>query len=71
MIKDSVRDSGGSLSHHHGIGKKNSYKYGKIISSVSKDLLKVMKHKVDPKNIFAAGNLVYNEDEQKSLVAKL
>lgn len=64
-------NAGGSLSHHHGIGKKNSYKYGKIISNVSKDLLKVMKDKVDPKNVFAAGNLVYNEDEHKSLMAKL
>jgi alkyldihydroxyacetonephosphate synthase len=70
VVKDAVKKSGGSLSHHHGIGKKNAYKYGKIMSNVSKEMLMSLKERIDPKNVFAAGNLIYN-DREKLLKAKM
>lgn len=71
VVKDSVKKSGGSLSHHHGIGKKNALKYSKGLSSVSKEMLRSLKQKIDPKNIFAVGNLIYNESEMENLKSKL
>lgn len=65
IVKDSVRSSGGSLSHHHGIGKKNCLKFSKGLSSVGKEMLTCLKKKIDPKNIFAAGNLIYNVNDDK------
>lgn len=70
VVKDAVRKCGGSLSHHHGIGKKNALKYEKGLSNVSKEMLRCLKEKIDPKNVFAAGNLIYTESE-KLLVPKL
>lgn len=70
IVKDAVRQSGGSLSHHHGIGKKNALKFSKGLSEVSKDMLRCLKEKIDPKNIFAAGNLIYNVND-KNLSSKL
>lgn len=67
LIKETVRQSGGSLSHHHGIGKKNTFRFGKALPDVSKEILWSLKRKIDPKNIFAAGNLVFSEDLQSKL----
>jgi alkyldihydroxyacetonephosphate synthase len=71
ILKDTVNKSGGSLSHHHGIGKKNALKYGKFVSNVSKKMLMSLKKRVDPKNIFAAGNLGLNFDEDHEILSKL
>lgn len=67
LVKETVRSSGGSLSHHHGIGKKNSVMYGKVTSNVGKEMMRSLKGKVDPKNIFAAGNLIYQENLSSKL----
>jgi alkyldihydroxyacetonephosphate synthase len=67
VVKETVRSCGGSLSHHHGIGKKNSIMYDKVTSSVGKEMMRSLKEKIDPKNVFAAGNLIY----QQKLNAKL
>lgn len=70
-IKDAVQRFGGSLSHHHGIGKKNAEKYSKGLSNVSKEMLRTVKKTIDPKNIFAAGNLIYSENETQNVASKL
>lgn len=66
-VKQTVKSCGGSLSHHHGIGKKNSVMYGKVTSSVGKEMMRSLKEKIDPKNIFAAGNLIFQESFQAKL----
>lgn len=70
MLKDVIRANGGTLSHHHGIGKKNASRYGAAISEVGVNVFKAVKKEVDPNNIFAVGNLVLNEEENQ-LSAKL
>lgn len=70
-IKDAVQKFGGSLSHHHGIGKKNAAKYSKVLSKAGKDMLRSVKEKIDPKNIFAAANLIYSENETEKVSSKL
>jgi alkyldihydroxyacetonephosphate synthase len=59
QIKQTITTFGGSLSHHHGIGKKNNVMYSKVTSSVGKKIMRSLKEKIDPKNVFAAGNLIY------------
>jgi alkyldihydroxyacetonephosphate synthase len=61
QIKETVINMGGSLSHHHGIGKRESKTYGKVTSNVTKEILKGLKTKIDPKNVFAAGNLIFQQ----------
>jgi alkyldihydroxyacetonephosphate synthase len=48
---------GGSLSHHHGIGKLRKGMITDAIAPTGVAMLKAMKHAIDPQNIFAAGNL--------------
>ena len=67
LVKETVSSCGGSLSHHHGIGKKNSVMYDKVSSNVGKEMMRSLKERVDPKNVFAAGNLIY----QAKVSAKL
>lgn len=69
-IKDTLILSGASLSHHHGIGKRGQDKFIKNMSNSSKTVLKAIKRDIDPKNVFAAGNLIFNEGCD-DLVSKL
>lgn len=60
-IEESAREEilacGGSLSHHHGIGKMRAKFYPKAVGEASLSLYRATKNHLDPKNIFAAGNL--------------
>lgn len=64
-IENSARDEilacGGSLSHHHGVGKLRSRWYPQTVGAVGVDLYKAAKAELDPKNIFAIGNLLPEE----------
>lgn len=53
---------GGSISHHHGVGKVRARWYKQSVSKVGVDLFKSAKIELDPKNIFATGNLLTAED---------
>ncbi|XP_067932186.1 alkyldihydroxyacetonephosphate synthase, peroxisomal-like [Watersipora subatra] len=60
-IENSARDeviaNGGSLSHHHGVGKIRQKWYTDTVSLVGRGALEAVKSHLDPQNIFAAGNL--------------
>ncbi|XP_014211705.1 alkyldihydroxyacetonephosphate synthase-like [Copidosoma floridanum] len=60
-IEESAREEilacGGSLSHHHGIGKMRARFYSEVVGEASISLYKATKNHLDPKNIFATGNL--------------
>ena len=47
---------GGSLSHHHGIGKLGQHFMTNIMSQAGLDMQKALKNAVDPQNIFGTGN---------------
>ncbi|XP_017468452.1 PREDICTED: alkyldihydroxyacetonephosphate synthase [Rhagoletis zephyria] len=68
--RDEILASGGSLSHHHGVGKIRSKWYEKTVSSTGSALYLAAKRQLDPKNIFAAGNLLteqkWQEESQRS-----
>jgi alkyldihydroxyacetonephosphate synthase len=60
-LLDVIHSSGGSLSHHHGIGKKLKNRYEKTVNNVEMKMLKAIKKEVDPKNIFAVSNLLSDD----------
>lgn len=67
--RDEILSSGGSLSHHHGVGKLRSRWYPRTVGDVGVGLYRAAKRELDPKNIFAAGNLLpqherHEQDEQ-------
>lgn len=68
LIK-TITNSGGSLSHHHGIGKKCKAKYLHFLSPVERKFLHAAKKELDPKNIFGNGNLI--QEDQQEIMSKL
>ncbi|CAM9110256.1 unnamed protein product, partial [Hapterophycus canaliculatus] len=54
--RDEILSAGGSLSHHHGIGKSRAGFLSRISSPVMIDLVRGMKRALDPRNILGARN---------------
>lgn len=57
VAREEILANGGSLSHHHGIGKLRSCFYADAVGKVGVSLYRAAKAHLDPHNIFAAGNL--------------
>lgn len=61
-VEDAARDevlaNGGSLSHHHGIGKLRKKWLPGTVSNVGIDVMKGIKKSLDPNNIFGSDNLI-------------
>lgn len=60
-IRARVLSEGGSVSHHHGIGKLRKEFHGKFLSPAHIAILKEIKKTADPKNIFAIANNIFGE----------
>lgn len=56
--RDEIIASGGSISHHHGVGKLRKKWYPATVSDVGVALFKAAKKELDPDNVFATDNLV-------------
>ena len=56
--RDEIIANGGSISHHHGVGKIRKQWLKSTISDPGVEMLKAIKEKVDPKNIFGVQNLL-------------
>ncbi|KAF4519564.1 hypothetical protein B566_EDAN004768 [Ephemera danica] len=62
--RDEILRCGGSLSHHHGVGKLRSNWYPSQVSPVGVAVYQAVKQALDPNNVFACGNLLpQNGDE--------
>lgn len=61
-IEDEAREAilgfGGSLSHHHGIGKVRKPFMARQVSPVGLAMLRGLKKTLDPQNIFASDNFI-------------
>ena len=65
--RDEVLKSGGSLSHHHGVGKIRQDFLPRVLSDGMLNWQRQIKSAVDPRNIFGAGNQgfdVVNNNEE-------
>ena len=63
--REEILRQGGSLSHHHGVGKLRSSFLPAIDSLPWQDYKKKIKHAVDPENIFGARNGPFATNETK------
>ena len=59
-LRQVILDNGGSLSHHHGVGKIRQKFLPQIQTEGSIELLRQVKKAVDPKNTFAVRNGVFD-----------
>jgi len=56
--RDEILKCGGSISHHHGVGKHRKSFMKQAIGDTGISAIQGIKRSIDPKNIFACGNLV-------------
>lgn len=56
--RDEIIACGGSISHHHGVGKLRKKWYRGTVSDVGVALFKAAKKELDPNNVFATDNLI-------------
>jgi alkyldihydroxyacetonephosphate synthase len=54
--RDEILRSGGSLSHHHGVGKLRQPFLPRVFSPAALELRRALKRTVDPDNLLAGGN---------------
>ena len=70
--REEVLANGGSLSHHHGIGKIRTKWIHQAVSDLGVGTIKSIKQYLDPDNIFGSKNLIPQSDlTDRNLKAKL
>ncbi len=62
IARDEILRSGGSLSHHHGVGKLRRSFLPRIMSATALEWSAEVKRAIDPTNIFGAGNQMLEAD---------
>ena len=58
-IRAAIMDAGGSISHHHGVGKLRKYFVDRVATPETTEATRALKKAVDPKNVFAVGNNIF------------
>lgn len=58
LAREEILKSGGSVSHHHGVGKIRSKFYTSQVSNFGSNLYRVVKQYIDPQNTFGVGNIL-------------
>ncbi|CAF4869693.1 unnamed protein product [Pieris macdunnoughi] len=70
-IEEAARDEiiacGGSISHHHGVGKLRKKWYTQTVSEAGRRLLYAAKTALDPENIFALDNMALDQNPTSKL----
>lgn len=60
-LRLTILKNGGSISHHHGVGKIRSQFMNETLSPASIELLRQVKQNIDPNNIFGIKNNIFND----------
>ncbi len=63
--REEIMRSGGSLSHHHGVGKIRKRFIDKMVTPLALDVMQDVKKSFDPRNIFAINNTIYRSKEEE------
>ena len=58
--------NGGCISHHHGVGKLRKRFMDETFTKLNNDMYKSIKYSLDPKNIFAVNNTIYEDEQEKA-----
>jgi alkyldihydroxyacetonephosphate synthase len=64
--RQAVLKYGGSISHHHGIGKLRKRFMEQSFSDVNNEFFKGVKQSLDPKNIFGINNTIYSSAQERA-----
>jgi len=56
--RDEILANGGSISHHHGIGKLRKQFMSRTVTPAGLGAVRSVKEYLDPENIFGSGNLL-------------
>jgi len=59
-LRQAIMENGGSISHHHGVGKIRQDFMQDTVSETSIQLLKKLKKDIDPQNVFGIRNNVFD-----------
>ncbi|XP_041371951.1 alkyldihydroxyacetonephosphate synthase, peroxisomal-like [Gigantopelta aegis] len=59
--RDEILANGGSISHHHGVGKIRKKWLAKTVGEVGLGAMRAVKQYIDPQNIFANNNLMIGD----------
>ena len=62
--RDEVMVNGGSISHHHGIGKLRKKFMERTVTPNAIKWQQTMKEQIDPQNIFAINNTIARSDTE-------
>ena len=60
-LRKTIIENGGSISHHHGVGKLRKDFLPSMISEGSMELVKGLKNSQDPTNVFGVANNVFSD----------
>ncbi|CDW72571.1 alkyldihydroxyacetonephosphate peroxisomal [Stylonychia lemnae] len=63
--RDEILRNGGSISHHHGVGKIRKRFSEKTMPPMAIDIMRNFKDIIDPKNVFAVNNTIYQNEEER------
>ena len=63
--RECVFANGGSISHHHGVGKLRKRFMDKSVSTINSRMIESIKKEMDPNNIFAINNTIYRSESEK------
>lgn len=68
-IRKEIVRNGGSVSHHHGVGKRKKNIFYSVYPRFMLNAMVNFKKELDPKNIFAINNTYYfdKEEEQEQM----
>ena len=58
-IREAILAAGGSISHHHGVGKLRQHYLDQVMTPTSRSMLRDLKNSADPENVFGIGNGVF------------
>jgi alkyldihydroxyacetonephosphate synthase len=56
--REEIIKNGGSISHHHGVGRIRKEFTDRVISKQHQNILRAVKKELDPKHIFGLGNTI-------------
>ena len=71
-VEDAARDEvmlcGGSISHHHGIGKIRKKFIERTVTPNAIQWQQALKQAIDPTNVFAINNTIARSDEERDFL---
>ncbi len=66
-MRETIMANGGSISHHHGVGKLRRDFVPQTLTPAAVDLLREVKAAADPGNVFGIGNNVFAMEKERDI----